>query len=491
MAKSKVVKNKKSNSKNLTSFKSYEQRKILSLVFNNLEFKDLLKINSVNKQWNQLINPICKESLRLTRPLYIEREYHDRELSKSDMLDLEVKECISTNEKHAKIITKFKWNTHLSNDLTIEFFTKFSNLTHLFINRIKLSQDLILTVIKFLRKLKVLSFREATIKEIITKRILRSKIKLPSTLRSIEFKNVILIGNTELFIDSINSHTKIEEVTYSSDSNIILIDTLKKPYPTLKSLKITAEYTKFESDNLIKIIEPNPQLRSLELHSNWINQDLLDSISNNLTGLEELIIRDITRKCNISEFDFTFNFPKLKILVVYLTSLNLNNLEKLLTNSTNLKELHIALSEANWKGQLKLISNLCSNLTHLILHVPRGNYNSEGGAQPLIDGDEFLEEFKTKNPKSKNTLKSLSLSNIPLLKLNSDHFSIFKELMIINLRCYTFYLDNNTFKDIRDHFKRFDEFKLRSLKNRWASECYLTKAGNSLSPLNWSDYDRW
>jgi hypothetical protein len=471
--KNKVVKNKVDSSKKLTSFKSYEQNKILSMVFNKLEFKDLVNLNTINKQWNQLINPICKESLRITRPMYIVNGYHPSEIPKSKRLELEVKECISTNEKYSNLIAKFKWNTHIPANLTIEIFTKFSNLTHLFILKLALSQDIILAAIEPLKKLEVLSFTDVNIKEIVKKRIFTRRITLPPKLKKMEFQFVRLAGNTELFTDSINSHTNIEEVMHNPGSDIILIDALKRPYPTLKSLKTTAGYGEYENNDLIKIIESNPQLEKLEIHSESINQALLNSISNNLTGLEELLIRDINENCDIQGYNFNFNFPKLKKLTIYIKSLNLKSFEKLLINSTKIKELHIALSETNWKGQLSLISNLCSNITHLALHVPL-----------VIDSDEFFEELQLAGRKFKDTLKSLSLSNISLFKLDPAHLSIFPELTIINIRHYVNWGGYVKLKDIRAHFKNFNEYNFHTLRSHF-NEYYLTKAGNSLSHHNW------
>jgi hypothetical protein len=267
MEKFKVIKNKIDSSKKLNSFKSYEQNKILSMVFNKLEFKDLINLNTVNKQWNQLINPICKESLRITRPMYIVRGYHPGEIPNSAKLELEVKTCISTNEKYSKLITKFKWNTHMPNDLTIELFAKFSNLTYLFIDNISLSQDIILAAMEPLKKLNILSFKNIDVKEITKKRIFTKMIVLPPTLKKIAFENAVLVGNAELFADSINSHRNIEEISYLSADDIYL-DSLKKPYPTLKALKIDAHYSEINIDTMLKIIEFNPQLENLEIHSN-------------------------------------------------------------------------------------------------------------------------------------------------------------------------------------------------------------------------------
>ncbi|KXN70264.1 hypothetical protein CONCODRAFT_78938 [Conidiobolus coronatus NRRL 28638] len=461
------------------------------MVFNKLEFKDLINLNTVNKQWNELINPICKESLRITRPMYVVKGYHPIEIPGSSKLDLEVRECISNNEKYSKLITKFKWNTHIPTNLTIEFFSKFSNLTYLFINKMRLSQDIILAAIQPLKKLSVLSFKDVNIKAIFKNRIFKNRITLPHTLKKIEFEHVRLTGNTELFTDSINSHSNIEEVVFDSYSNINLIDSLKKFYPTLNTLKITSKYSYINLDSLLKIIEFNPQLKSLEIHSSKVNRALLDSISNNLIDLEELVIRHTTRIRIIKDFDFSFNFQKLKKLTIYYASLNLKSFEKLLINSVNLKELHIALSETNWKGQLGLISNSCSSLTHLTIHIPRGDYNHERGTMPLVDSDEFLEELQLSGRKFKNTLKSLSLSNVALFKLDPIHFSIFPELTVINLRCYSSQHDNVTLKNARDHFKEFDGFILRRFKNKWGNECYLSKAGNLLNSLDWSDYYYW
>jgi hypothetical protein len=109
----------------------------------------------------------------------------------------------------------------------------------------------------------------------------------------------------------------------------------------------------------------------------------------------------------------------------------------------------------------------------------------------MIDSDEFLEEFQLFGRKFKDTLKSLSLSNISLLKLDPVHFSIFPELKIINLRYWSIRDENVTLKNARAHFKKFDGFILRSYKNRWGNECYLTKVGNLISPFNWSEFHYW
>jgi hypothetical protein len=475
--KNKVVKNKVDSSKKLTSFKSYEQNKILSMVFNKLESKDLVNLNTINKQWNQLINPICKESIRIFRPMYVVKGYHPKEIPKSEKLELEVKECISTNEKHSKLITRFKWNTHIPANLKIEFFTKFSNLTCLLINKIALSQDIILAAIEPLKKLNALIFDDVNIKAIVRKRIFTKRITLPPTLKKMEFKSVRLTGNTELFTDSINSHSNIEELL-SSHSNNILIDSLKRPYPTLKSLKIISGY--LESDSLIKITKSNPQLKYLEIHASLNIQALVDSISNNLINLEELTIKDGANECNIKDFNFNFNFPKLKKLSICLTSLNLKSFEKLLINSTSLKELTIVLSEANWKGQLRLISSLCSNITHLSLDIPNCKGDNERRHTPVIDSDEFLKELQLTGRKFKDALKSLSLSNISLFKLDPAHLSIFPELTVVNLISNANQYYNDTLEDTNAHFEKFDGFNLHSLKNGWYTECCLTKPGNLL-----------
>jgi hypothetical protein len=127
----------------------------------------------------------------------------------------------------------------------------------------------------------------------------------------------------------------------------------------------------------------------------------------------------------------------------------------------------------------------------LVLHISSGSYDDESRAILMIDSDEFLEEFQLFGRKFKNNLKSLSLSNIALLKLNPVYFSSFAELSIINIRYWPIGHKNVTLKDARAHFKKFDEFILRSYKSKRGNEFYLAKAGNLISPFNWSEFHYW
>ncbi|KXN65800.1 hypothetical protein CONCODRAFT_12505 [Conidiobolus coronatus NRRL 28638] len=438
---------------------------VLPKIFEYSTFQDLKAFNTVCKKWNQLTNPIIHKSIQLI-PRYIRSlssgfaEIYTRYFG----IDIEVGECIVNNAKHASFVKSFNYYEKLKPHTAIEFFETFKYLTKLEINSIKISQGQFLCIIKPLNMLRELSLHYINIEEIKSQRLCKESIQLRQTLIKLSIENVILVGNPMLFTQTINSHSNLKEVVFNYCSIKNLLIPFNSHYPSLKYLEYKNNYSKNHHTLLTSISQYLTGLEELNLYdySAYLLGD--DCASNSLYTLikvKKLVLNcSELRPCLLSlifkgcpELDecilniygtaiskkiFSFNIgihSKIKKLKINSKTLSISSLEAILTNCPYLTELDILLPK-RWKSHFKVIKQRCKCLERLKL-------------QPFFDCyiDEYNSlEFLAGNPSFKNTLTSLILDKFNYELVNPKHIEHYP-----NLNCIKFsnqsILTSNKYED--------------------------------------------
>ncbi|KXN66384.1 hypothetical protein CONCODRAFT_11799 [Conidiobolus coronatus NRRL 28638] len=437
---------------------------ILSNIFTYTDHKDLVEFNTVCKRWNHLTNPIIHKTIKLIRSWDIIDQIYDKKLNYSALIDAELAECISNNAKHARLVNESRFNYKSDPRRAIEVFETFKFIHSLTIEFCNMSQDQFLGMISPLTQLQELSIRGLGIK----------KIKL-------RIENIKLIGNPELFIQTINSHNNLVYFYIQSQSSQALLEPFFKHYLTL----LNFEYNNVElqtPQSLFVIFENNPQLISLKLSLECWNSKLVSHISSYLTSLEELNLSESNRYGNdYTDVNLKFSQPtkikklnlswyksgnysldsilqncpdlaelslnrynnyhstgselfiklsksiKLKKLEIYCDGLGRGVFDSILLNCPHINQLNIRLP-CEWKEVLKSIHEMCGNLERLDIFSPyRMNMQEFNSFY-----QEFYEtEFFSSNPICKSTLTHLILSGFKVIDSKAEYFKNFEKLKSI------------------------------------------------------------
>jgi hypothetical protein len=454
---------------------------ILSSVFSYAEFKDLVNANSVCKKWNHITNPIIHKTLKMQRSKAIQNKVHDKRFHKAAKTDAEVAECIATNLKFAPLIREFKFNENLNPERSTELFETFRFITTLTIERVEMSQDQFLAIIKSLNQIKELNLKSLSIKKIFKKRFYTKTVQLPPTLIKLTLENVYLTRNPELFIQSINSHSNLVEFSHKTYNQTGFLDPFYKNYPSLKSFSYSNQ-TLDNPQSLYNVVQFNPQLTTLNIQLKCIDSALINHINSYLTNLKDLDLYDLvvynqTRSDITAKFSHPTKIKKLKVtwdklsqcsvnsilsncphledlsliqcrsylssdsiislniidhskilkLAISVDSLDKSLLDSILLNCINLSELDIQLP-IYWKEWINVIGERCMGLDYLTLSptARMSNLERESFFQELYET-----EFKTSALTFMNTITKIVLRNFNFHNSKADYFANFLKLKTI------------------------------------------------------------
>jgi hypothetical protein len=454
---------------------------ILSNIFSYSEHKDLLEFNTVCKKWNSAINPIIYKTIILDNRWDDSMRDFNNSINNAVKIDEDVVECISYNAKHAHLIKEFNFSFKLSPLRAIEVFETFRFICRLTIGRCHMSQDQYLSMISPLTQLRELTLMSLTISNIIKGNSYKQAVQLPSSLKKLILGSINLIGNPELFIQTINSHSNLVEFDADSGTDNVFLKPLYKQYPSLLSFEYD-NWSLQTSQPLFKIFESNPQLISIKLSMQGWSGELVSYISSYLVNLEQLKIYE-NRYCNRDNTDLIVKFSQLtKIKKLNLNwhgkssyclnsillncpdleeldlnpctkykehdsvnFLNLSNFSKLnklsidcdvlgegvfntiLLKCTHLKELTITLP-VKWKEAIKSIYEMCANLESLYIFPPNEIHGQELDA---FFRELYETEFFTCSPKCKSTLTHLALKSFEVQYSRAEYFKNFEKLKSI------------------------------------------------------------
>jgi hypothetical protein len=454
---------------------------ILSNIFTYTDQKDLVEFNTVCKKWNNLSNPIIHKAIKLNRSWDIIKQSHDKRFNKQGKINADAIECISNNAKHAHQVKELKFNYNLEPHRAIEVFQTFKFICNLTIEGCEMSQDQFLGMISPLTQLQELNLSYLTIKRIIYKRLYKEVVQLPSSLKKLRLRNIILVDSPDLFIKTINSHRNLIEFKYITEYNNALLEAFYEPYPSL----LNFEYQNTElrnPDSLIKVFEQNSQITILKLKLNYWNSELTSFISSRLTNLEDLSFNDCgyhhqeyreiflkfsqptkikklnlewTALSNCSLDSILLNCPqleelklnrfssyqrpntevfinlsksvKLKKLDINCENLSATVLQSILLRCCHINELAISLP-VEWKEAINSIYEICGNLQRLEISISNRIYGQERA--------NLLQEiYETKifasNSKCKSSLTHLTLNEFKVAASKAEHFKYFENLVSI------------------------------------------------------------
>jgi hypothetical protein len=463
---------------------------ILSCIFTYVDRKDILEFSTVCKKWNSVINPIIYKAIVLN--CKHSAFYPNSGVAYNNIkCDAEVVECISNISKHAQFVKEFKYNIKLEPQRTIEFFQTFRFISNLSIGRCDMSQDQFLCMIHPLNQLQELSIEHLSVRDTFDKRSYNEFVQLPSSLKKLRLEAILLMGNPELFIQTINSHRNLVELGLNSYTSSTFLEPFYKHYPSLLNLEYDNRYIQTPQP-LLKIFENNSQLISLKLTLGGWSNELVSHIQNYLTSLEHLKFSEDghieyheintdhlvkfsqptkIKKLNLNWYkksscclnSILLNFPDLEELDLnpytkfkhpisdkFLNLSNSSKLKKLsidcgvlgedLFNSLLLKcqhlnELTITLP-TKWKEVIKSIYERCCNLKRLDIFPPNGI------REHMFDIF-FLEfyqmEFFTSKAKCKSTLSHLTLNHFNIHFSKAEYFKNFENLRSIKYPKQNYY----------------------------------------------------
>jgi hypothetical protein len=372
---------------------------ILSKIFSYADFEDLVKFNIVNKRWNSSINPLIHASLKLLRGKDILKKIYAKDLKKSDKIDAEAAECIAINAKFSQLVKKFTFSEKLSHERTIEFFGTFKFITKLAISQVTLCINQFLYILKPLSMLQKLYITSLKIKRSPKNTVYETPVQLPLSLNTLRLTEVDLTHNSDLFIQTLNSHTNLIKFSLELCDINDYLDPFLKNYTSLKSL----EYKSILLDipeQLSQMAESNPQILDLKIWLMVWNNELSSTISRSLVNLRNFALFDSSgfmpnqhpmffkffSATNIRKLDL--NWANLSTCSLNSILLNCPNLEELILiknniltsentplslsvpNGTSLKRLSIFCTTLSVFSLDSILSN-CPDLTELDIQLPK------------------------------------------------------------------------------------------------------------------------
>ncbi|KXN68330.1 hypothetical protein CONCODRAFT_9444 [Conidiobolus coronatus NRRL 28638] len=439
---------------------------IILTVFSYSKFRDLIEFSTVCKRWNLLTAHIIHRSVKLFRIKSPEQITNGESLNTDEKIDAEIEHCIADNSKYSHYIKELRFCESIEPNRAIELLETFKYLTKLHIINVEIGQDQFLCMIKPLNKLEELTFYKVHVKEISKNRLYNKSIQLPKTLTKLSLSNIGLNGNTQLFKNSINSHSSLKIFILESSDEGSFLNPFHECYPSFKEFS----YSSGNSENyqsLAKIIESNPQITSLKLESNSLgslmvpiskylinlkdfeffnpiyndpgfehsftlpikikklkvesileNSKWLSSLLKNCPELEEFIYTPPSGFINLN-LSLTVDKPtKIKKLRIDCQDLNKSTLDSILLNCPLLKELDIIFPN-EWKPYSNIILQRCTSLEHLTLYSSCSLHNQE---------EYSTLKFLSKSS-FKNTLITLTLNNINFCcSANSLHLKDYSNL---------------------------------------------------------------
>jgi hypothetical protein len=471
---------------------------VLSKIFEYLNLQDLKAFNIVCKKWNQLSNLFVYRHVNLLR-------------------NIKTEEFINTNTKYAHYIKELTYCEFLKPQREMEFFGALKFLTKLNIYKVNTTQDQFMFMIKPLDKLEELKLGSITISEVKTKSLYNKPIQLPQTLIKLSINNLELVGNPALFIQTMNSHSRLKEFSSIFCGASELFTPFITHYPSLKSL-LYQHYRQENRQLLVNIFKSNPQLLKLNLDLGYNDYSLANDMSQYLTNLEELYleikdtyryrnennfnifpmpknIKKLNLRCNRLSSDLLISIfkgcPELDEFILYIgnnfadtqylllntlitskikklkiknNAFDAKSLDSILMNCPFLTELDILLSGRS-KNYFKVINQRCSYLEKLSL-------------QPLPNSpiEEYSSlEFLSRNFSFKNTLTNLILHNIENTLNNPKKIKYYPNLNSIKFLNQPRFAFNRRFNKITnsvtivksnvesDHFiNSYPDYKIRT-----------------------------
>ncbi|KXN68331.1 hypothetical protein CONCODRAFT_79786 [Conidiobolus coronatus NRRL 28638] len=444
---------------------------IMSTIFSYSKFRDLIEFSTVCKRWNLLTAPIIYRGIKILRN-QVAKQRASRESLNDERVDAEVEECIANNSKYSHYVKELRFCKNIKPNKAIEFFETFKYLTKLHITNVEISQDQFLCMIKPLDKLEELTFSRVFIKKNFKNRVYKQSIQLPKTLTKLSLSNVSLYGNTELFKNSINSHSNLKQFILDSCNKGNYLTPFYKSYPSLKEFSYNNNNSE-SHQSLARIFESNPQIIGLKLEPNSL-RFLMEPISKNLINLQDFEVyynyyfdidfefyftqpikikklkvastldnsvswNSILKNCpDLEEFNYSPHYciqdrvlsftvdklTKIKKLTIDCQDLIESTFESILLNCPLLKELDITFLK-EWKGYFDIILQRCANLEHLTLYSRHSLPNQE----------EYYSLKLLSTSSFKNTLTSLTLNNLNFCcSANSLHLQDYSNLKFVKLQ---------------------------------------------------------
>ncbi|KXN68420.1 hypothetical protein CONCODRAFT_9350 [Conidiobolus coronatus NRRL 28638] len=453
---------------------------ILKNIFKQSEGASLKNLSLVSKKWNKLAKPYLKSKITLYRNNVWVTNPNGR--ANQPNIREEAELCIEENRKYSDLIKDFKLWADLPLNLTLDFFTTFTNLTKLEIFNLRLYQVNILTALRPLESLEELIFTKVNITHYVPFRQVQREdpklVNLPSSLKILKFKYLHTDGDPKIFIQLINTHSKLKE--FEADSIISsygIINGILKPYPTLEKFSYQTSNENI-SDKLLSFIESNPQLKVFYLSCNSLNGYFLSKILQDLDSLTHL---NLVKGCLDSKskplIQTMFNSPTaLKYLNLNWDSLPSNVIDSILLNSPKLENLSLHLPE-DFDHWINIIKLRCSRLKKLkyefSTNLNLSNYEILENSKNLIEVA-FNSDIKYK---SESTLIELHFVNLHPIAINLDYFQLFSNLLFIKISLVK-YLYKNNINKIEEYFKQIEEFDIEVIDGEYFVEVNLTKKIN-------------
>lgn len=437
-------------------------RSIFDTIASYVDNKNLTQFNITSKKMHQLTNPIIHRSLRLMRDYSIRKKEY-RRFTPAAGREAEISECIKNNTKYAHLVKEISLSTRMKPTTTIELFNTFKFLTKLDIVGTRITQGQFISMIKPLTQLQELNMDNAWITNRNKNIVKKGDMRLPTTLIKLTIDRMYYYDNPTLFIQFINSHDKLEEFKFTAGYLTEIFEPFQKNYPSLKKFDYTN--TKLENyESLLNFIILNPQLHSLHLELDCLNEKIIDYINQYLVNLEELGLSKVRNYNEVNpnlilKLRRPAMIKKLKLSCEDLSELSLNSI---LTNCPQLGELSVYLPY-EWRYWGKLISTKCAKLEKLTI-VPSSAIYGE-------DKDTFIREFYKSEFLSSSSLITSNLAqlnfyNFSFADSKAEYFNAFKNLKIIK------------FAQVRDDDYKNDawpNYNMKKIHNNYSVDIELTK----------------
>ncbi|KXN65804.1 hypothetical protein CONCODRAFT_12509 [Conidiobolus coronatus NRRL 28638] len=435
---------------------------IFNTIVSYVDNKNLAQFNAASKKMHQLTNPVIHRSLRLMRDYVIRKKELNR-FTPAAGREAEISECIKNNSKYAHLVKEISLSTRMKPVKTIEFFNIFKFLTKLDINATGLTQGQFIRMIKPLTQLQELNMDNVWITERNKNLIKKVDMCLPTTLIKLTIDRLYHYDNPALFIQFINSHDKLEEFKFTAGYFTNIFSPFQKNYSSMR--KFEYSNSKLENyENLLNFIKLNPQLHSLHLELDCLNEKITDYINQYSVNLEELSLCKVRNYNEVNPIlILKFKCPTIiKKLKLNCEDLSESSLNSILTNFPQLRELEVFLPY-EWRSWGKLISTKCVNLEKLTINPSIAIYGED---KATFIQEFYKSEFLTNRSIITGTLTQLTFYGFDFVDSKAEYFNMFKNLKIIK---FSQLIDDD---DINNAWPNYN---MKKVRNNYRIDIELTK----------------
>jgi hypothetical protein len=229
--------------------------------------------------------------------------------------------------------------------------------------------------------------------------------------------------------ECLTNHSSIEEL-YFYNSHISLLKPFTKFYPTLKKIVTANYYQPILSQELLKVIQNNPQLSSIHIYTcedpKLFIEAVLDYTSNiNAFAIYSADNFEFSYYGNYLDFCNRYSSDS-DILVLNCTSSNLHLfISRLIRRMPDLTLINITLS-LQYLNIMVLIANEAENLQRLVLYSPFFGYQDAHSSNYMESF--FKDIFYCLNFKSRKSLYSIEFIEFNILDFKIQYMSQFSNL---------------------------------------------------------------